>query len=61
MIEKEKAKVMVDFGGDITELISDDADLKNAVKKIVDASVLSKAKALELDPMEIEQLEMLKV
>lgn len=54
MIEKEKAKVMVEFGGDITELVSDDADLKNAVKKIVDASVLSKAKALELDPMETE-------
>lgn len=58
-IDRERARIYVEHGGDIVEVL-DDA-VKEKVNKLVEKSVLAKATNLDLDKSDLEQLEILRV
>ena len=58
-IEREKARIMIEFGGDIPDIL--DENFLQLTKKLVDGSVLAGVTTLDLDQKDEEQLNILKV
>ena len=51
-IERDKARIMVDVGGDLPDLM--DENFRQQAKKLVDGSILAGMIALDLDSKDME-------